>query len=507
MIGGVNTNLGAFNRASASRAAALLASQPQMPPPPPSSSPERSPPAGHLYPLPLGCDPSYVAGAHPFARLYAANGGRIGKANTRADCPCVGPAGQNAQPHRCHSYGAAAFRDLFGRCEGAITWARTHCVGNPRCDHKVGYWGPDGVELGRDSPLVLFQWYLANRPDRDCEGCGCEHGDGTCAGCLDVQGCPQPCQADLDAALPAPPRALPVVPPEAVTPRTSPRPATVGDLSTHPLPPAAGSLREAQGAMLGGTLYVFGGFVDGWSRMSADAWACDLRGSTPRWTPLPRMPLAAQGNTHAGNAADEASQTIYLAGGMAMRAGRQGLDDVYTADDVLALHTPTATWKRLPPLPAPRFGGGLALLDGELHFASGGTVDGSRAGGRADAFTADHDQHWALSLADPTRGWRARAAVPVRANHMAAATLGSYLYLLGGQSRGAEGCSNKDDVYRYSAATDAWERLPPMLRPRGHIASSVLPYGDGLLVVGGVHDRRDGGCASLLPARGARGRD
>ena len=97
--------------------------------------------------------------------------------------------------------------------------------------------------------------------------------------------------------------------------------------------------------------------------------------------------------------------------------------------------------------------------------------------------------------------------MPVRANHMAAATLGSHLYLLGGQSRGAEGCSNKDDVYRYSAATDAWERLPPMLRPRGHIASSVLPYGDGLLVVGGVHDRRDGGCASLLPARGARGRD
>ena len=98
-------------------------------------------------------------------------------------------------------------------------------------------------------------------------------------------------------------------------------------------------------------------------------------------------------------------------------------------------------WKRLPPLPAPRFGGGLALLDGVLHFASGGTVDGSRAGGHADAFTADHDQHWALSLADPTRGWRARAAVPVRANHMAAATLGSHLYLLGGQSRGAECCS------------------------------------------------------------------
>ena len=202
--------------------------------PPHLSSPERSPPPGHFYPLPLGCDPSYVAGAHPFARLYAANGGRIGKANTRADCPCVGPAGQNAQPDRCHSYGTAAFRDLFGRCEGAITWARTHCAGNPRCDHKVGYWGPDGMELGRDSPLVLFQWYLANRPDRDCEGCGCEHGDGTCAGCLDVQGCPQPCQADLDAALLAPPRALPAVPLEAATPRASPRPATVGNLSTHP---------------------------------------------------------------------------------------------------------------------------------------------------------------------------------------------------------------------------------------------------------------------------------
>ena len=38
-----------------------------------------------------------------FCALYTANGGTIGAANVRDDCPCVGPAGENAQPSQCHS--------------------------------------------------------------------------------------------------------------------------------------------------------------------------------------------------------------------------------------------------------------------------------------------------------------------------------------------------------------------------------------------------------------------
>ena len=33
-------------------------------------------PIGHRYPVPLGCDPSYVNGTHPYAAAYARHGGR-----------------------------------------------------------------------------------------------------------------------------------------------------------------------------------------------------------------------------------------------------------------------------------------------------------------------------------------------------------------------------------------------------------------------------------------------
>jgi len=162
--------------------------------PPTTLAPAPSP-MGHEYPMSVGCDPSYVNKTHPYYALYTANGGDFNGALVRDDCPCV------EQPAQCYSVNDFDFQTKFPQCWASLTWAINTCVGNPNCDHQLhgagGYYGHDGKELSKDSPRVLFQWYLANRPDRDCK-----------SGSIDIQGCPQPCQVDLDAAVMDPSRRL-----------------------------------------------------------------------------------------------------------------------------------------------------------------------------------------------------------------------------------------------------------------------------------------------------------
>lgn len=192
-----------------------------------------SAPVGHESPMPVGCDPSYVSRTHPYYLLYTDNGGDFDGADARDDCPCAD------QPDQCYSINDSDFKANFHQCWNSITWAMNFCVGNPNCDHQTdgggGYYGHDGQELSKDSPRVLFQWYIANRPDRDCE-----------PGSIDIQGCPQPCQVDLDAAvgsLPAP----------TSTPTPMPTPSSTPALSPAPTPaPAAvgGSLRRLQDVLV-----------------------------------------------------------------------------------------------------------------------------------------------------------------------------------------------------------------------------------------------------------------
>jgi hypothetical protein len=129
-------------------------------------------------------------------------------------------------------------------------------------------------------------------------------------------------------------------------------------------------------------------------------------------------------------------------------------------------------------------GGGVALLEGRLHFMAGATTDGA-----GKEMYVDKTTHWALALGSLAAGWQRRADVPAGRNHMAAVSHGGRIYTLGGQLMRREGCTNQRAVEAYDPGLDRWSTLAPMPRGRGHIAASTLSVPKrGILVVGGVGD-------------------
>ena len=48
-----------------------------------------------------------------------------------------------------------------------------------------------------------------------------------------------------------------------------------------------------------------------------------------------------------------------------------------------------------------------------------------------------------------------------------------------------EQTENLDQLFEYTALTDQWMALAPMLIPRGHASSSTISYGCGFLIAGG----------------------
>ena len=146
---------------------------------------------------------------------------------------------------------------------------------------------------------------------------------------------------------------------------------------------------EGQSAVVGGKLYVFGGYTDGSvipKSLEADVY--DPVANT--WERLPDMPRPI---THAGISAHGAD--IYFAGGVV------GSDDpdadqrkISATTEVWRFDTESGEWSSMPPLPEPRGAGALALLDDTLHFF-GGTGE--------DRFQEIGD-HWALPL-DGSDAW------------------------------------------------------------------------------------------------------
>ena len=247
------------------------------------------------------------------------------------------------------------------------------------------------------------------------------------------------------------------------------------------------TLTEAQGVEMGGKLYIFGGFRNGgWRTMGKAAYAFD-----PERTAKVTRPLGAvqglpgwSGFTHAGNAADYGTGTIYLVGGLGLRPGDFWPHDAEALSTVLSYHPASATWGRLPDLPQPR--GALAAAvtpSGILHAFGGASFGGGR-------FTADRATHWAIDLRSPGASWRELAPLNVARNHLGAGVYDGVIYAIGGQSLELEGCSNFNTVDAFDPAVGLWSRVASLPVGTGHIGPAVVTHEFGLIVVGGVHDRQ-----------------
>ena len=250
------------------------------------------------------------------------------------------------------------------------------------------------------------------------------------------------------------------------TPPVDPTPPDGEDtLSWTPRARAPLPLFEAQGGVVNGKLYVFGGYDN--EAIEATAKSSVYDPATDSWSALTPVPEAI---THAGNAVD--GNTFYLAGGFLGDHPGPSTDHVWKYD------TLTNTWSEGPPLPAKRGGGALVTLGRELHFF-GGTV---REEGE---YLEDSGDHWVLDLDNPT-SWETAPPMPNPRNHITGVALNGKAYAIGGQHLGDEEEGNQRSVQAFDPATGQWTEAAPLPLPLSHTESSSFVRGGRIVVIGGV---------------------
>jgi len=227
---------------------------------------------------------------------------------------------------------------------------------------------------------------------------------------------------------------------------------------------APSTLFEAQGAVSGGKLYVFGGFYNSKIQATKNSYVYDP--ARNGWRRVADMPEKI---THAGVAV--VGSTVWFAGGF--------IGDHYgtSTNHVWRYHTDLNRWSKGPPLPAPRGAGVLVRRGNAFHFL-GGVV--SRNGRYLD----DKGDHWVLEFG--TGRWRRLAPLPNQRNHLGGAVLNGKIYAIGGQHLKGEWWRNQKAVHRYDPKTNRWQRVASLPRPTGHIGASTVVHGGSIFVVGGV---------------------
>ncbi|BEP16639.1 hypothetical protein acdb102_49500 [Acidothermaceae bacterium B102] len=223
---------------------------------------------------------------------------------------------------------------------------------------------------------------------------------------------------------------------------------------------------EAQSIVVGGQLYLFGGFdvTKTTFTPTSRAWRYDPDANT--WTALATMPV--NGITHSGIATDGV-RYVYYAGGSA--SADNATQQVFGSTDAFMYDTVANTYTRLPSLPAPRMGGGLGYVGGKLYYFGGNNI----------TRTQDTGDTWMLDLSGGATSWVAEAPMPDPRNHIGFATQNGLIYAVGGQHLDKSSTA-QGELDSYDPATNVWTVLPAMPLPRGHVMDSTF-FLDGDLVV------------------------
>jgi len=232
-----------------------------------------------------------------------------------------------------------------------------------------------------------------------------------------------------------------------------------------PIAPSPIPRFESAAEVVGGKMYVFGGFIDAQVHATSRSDVYEPHKNT--WTQIADMPEPL---THTGHVV--IGHDIWFAGGF---VGDEGNVISPSTADVWIYHTKNNTWTPGPPLPAPRGAGALVKVGSKLHFFGG-----------LETRAADQGEHWVLNLHKLKLGWVPAAPLPVAVNHLAGVTLGGKIYAIGGQHLWNEDTQNVDNVQVYNTHKDTWVDAAPLPEPRGHIADSTFVVGGKIVVAGGA---------------------
>ena len=242
---------------------------------------------------------------------------------------------------------------------------------------------------------------------------------------------------------------------------------TTGPGSWFKLAPMLQKQNESATAVLGGNIYVIGGFGSNSEDPIARVQVYDAaKDSWSEGTPLP------EALHHAGAAV--VGGKIYLVGGFHNPFGkRDPIDHVWMYDPA------SKAWTARAPLPSPRGALVVAAIGDKIYAASGEQL--RPAGKPVPQGAAPNTEPVAdLTVYDPkTNAWQKLAPMKIARDHAYVAAVGGKLYVVGGRDR------PKYDIVAlevFDPATGSWSDKAPMLTGRSGGNASVL---DGKIYVFG----------------------
>ncbi len=230
---------------------------------------------------------------------------------------------------------------------------------------------------------------------------------------------------------------------------------------------------ESPTAVVGGKMYLFGGFVTG---LGASDEVDVYDPAKDVWTRMKDMPTKV---THLNPAVD--GGTIWLAGGF------KGKHPGPVTDEVWKYDIAGDSWTAGPALPEKRAGGGLVIVEGKLHYFGGYKED-------RDTNSGDH---WSLALKDG-KAWEREADMPDPRGHVSAAVLDGKIYALGGDHGHDVTQVDVTSCHRFDPKDGKWSEIAALPNGRSHFEGSTVVYKGRIVIMGGR-------CNSSKPVRGVVG--
>ncbi|MEJ7680667.1 MAG: kelch repeat-containing protein [Segetibacter sp.] len=241
------------------------------------------------------------------------------------------------------------------------------------------------------------------------------------------------------------------------------------------------TISEAQGRVVNGKLYSFGGFDSQKSTFTPTKRAYVFDPLANTWSAIANLPYTPNGTnyggvTHAGITTD--GTNIYIAGGYT--SNTSGTGQIFGTKQVWKYNISQKVYTKMPDLPISVAAGQLEYLNGKLHYI----------GGTNSSRTADLGNHYVLDLNNLAGGWATLAPLPNPRNHAGSAVYGGKIYFIGGQHGQDHNLVTQKDVHVYNPSTNTWTKVADLPVPsgangRGHISSGVTVMGDRILVLGG----------------------
>ena len=220
----------------------------------------------------------------------------------------------------------------------------------------------------------------------------------------------------------------------------------------RPLPPMPTARQNMAGAVLDGTIWVAGGLgADSRGSRRVEGYDPVVSG----WKSAPDLPV----RLHHEMVVPYKDELVAIGGWIPKGSDPSAI----TSNRVFALRD--GKWVGLPSLNEPRAAGAAAVV-GDRIVVTGGQAD-ERLLDTTEVFDG--------------KKWSAGANIPTPREHVAAASDGHFVYVVGGRRMSSD--KNVAALERYDPASDRWERLPDMPTARGGLGAALV---DGhLMAVGG----------------------